>query len=88
MRINKKKERQELEVVREEMIIQEDEDGEECTDVLDEERVIENVETKTKGDAKRKTNLLPRGRSWRTWLTGAMMWTWVRMNLKQMPAPG
>jgi hypothetical protein len=53
-RINKKKERQELEVIREEIVMQEDEDGEECTNVLDEERVFESVEIKNKVDAKRR----------------------------------
>ena len=81
-RMNKKKEKQELEVVEEEIIMHVNVDGEECIEVLEEERVFEMVEMRG------QTNLLLRGRSWRTWLTGAMMWTWVRMNLNQMPAPG
>ena len=56
-RINKKKEKQELEVIREEVIMHVHVDGEECIDVLDEERVFETVETKSKVDAKRRKDV-------------------------------
>ena len=53
-RMNKKKEKQELEVVEEEIIMHVNVDGEECINVLEEERVLEMVETKNKVAAKRR----------------------------------
>ena len=53
-RMNKKKEKQELEVVEEEIIMHVNVDGEECIEVLEEERVFEMVETKNKVEKKRK----------------------------------
>ena len=81
-RMNKKKEKQELEVVEEEIIMHVNVDGEECIEVLEEERVFEMVEMRG------QTNLLLRGRSWKTWLTGAMMTRLVRMYQRQRSAPG